>query len=164
MNLFQKQQNTSGYTSIPDASAADDETAVVSRGTPQSTTTRTMDRRSPKWIMVATSVLGMKMMLMVTGGSVWMLQTTDGGLTTTAMECNRDNGVHCCKKMSSADCKKRYRPDKSQYRNDLDKFCIPINGYGGVCHKGAGTDPDCCTDKDQGTFHFHIIPGQSSCT
>ena len=39
MNIFQKHQNTSGYNSIPDAIAADDETAAVPLGTPVYATT-----------------------------------------------------------------------------------------------------------------------------
>ena len=55
MNLFQKQQTTSGYISIPNA-IADDETAAVqvSLGMP---------------IVI---VAGMMMMLVVAGGAVWM--------------------------------------------------------------------------------------------
>ena len=150
MNLFQKQQNTSRYTSIPDGSAADDETAVVPRGTPQSTTTMTMDRRSPTWIMVATSVLGMMMILVVTGGLIWMLQTTDGGLSTTAVERNKDNSYRCCKDNSSADCKMVY----IGFGLTGTRKCVADHGYGGHCHRGAGIGgANCCNDKDQGTWY-----------
>ena len=149
MNLFQKQQNTSRYTSIPDGSAADDETAVVPRGTPQSTTTMTMDRRSPTWIMVAI-VAFMMMMLVVTGGSVWMLQTTDGGLSTTAVERNSDNSYRCCKDNSSADCKMVY----IGFGLTGTRKCVADHGYGGHCHRGAGIGgANCCNDKDQGTWY-----------
>jgi len=147
MNLFQKQQKTSGYKTIPDARAADEETAAVLFGTiirSPSTMTMTTDHRSPKWIMV-TSVLGMMMMLVVTGGLVWMLQTTDGGLTTTAVERNRYNvGFSCCKKQSSNECFFNHDP--------MTAGCRAKNGYDGTCHKGmVGTT--CCTDKDQGTYY-----------
>ena len=149
MNLFQKQQNTSRYTSIPDGSAADDETAVVPRGTPQSTTTMTMDRRSPTLIMVAI-VAFMMMMLVVTGGSVWMLQTTDGGLSTTAVERNKDNSYRCCKDNSSADCKMVY----IGFGLTGTRKCVADHGYGGHCHRGAGIGgANCCNDKDQGTWY-----------
>ena len=51
MNLFKKHQNTSGYKIIPNAIAADDETAAVPFGTtirPPSTTTMTMGRHFSK--------------------------------------------------------------------------------------------------------------------
>ena len=82
MKLFQKHQNTIGYNSIPNAIAADDdETAAVPLGTPPPTK-MTMGRRS-SWLLAI--VAGMIMMiLVVAGGTVWILETTDGGLTTAA--------------------------------------------------------------------------------
>ena len=83
MNLFQKQPNTSGYTSIPEA-IADDDTAVVlvSTITPSPPTAMTMDRRSSKRMMMA-FVAGTMLVLMVAGtGAVWMMQ--DGSSDTTA--------------------------------------------------------------------------------
>jgi len=99
MNLFQKQQKTSGYASIPNAIADDEETA----------TTRTMDRRVSRWrttdrrwskgrMLVDGVVATGMMLLLVMGGAVWMRQdggssydhssgsreTADGGRTITA--------------------------------------------------------------------------------
>ena len=119
MNLFQKQQKTSGYNSIPHAIAADDETAAVPVGTTilPPTMTMTMGHYMPKWIMVA-SVLGMMLMLVVTGGSVWMLETTGGGLTAAAEglvvatqldECWGD-GVLCISNGTCGTCCNGYHP------------------------------------------------------
>ena len=125
---------------------------------PFGTKTRTMTtdrRRSSKWL--AFQFAGALLLLVAGGGTVWMLQTTDGGLTTTAVERNRDIlGFSCCKHQSK-ECAKY---------NDANRYgCVGINGYEGVYHQGAsGNDLHCCTDKDKGTFHFHIVPGQSSCT
>ena len=66
MNLFQKQQKTSGYNSIPDA-IADDETAAVSR-------------RSSK---TRIALVAGTMMMLVAGGAVWM-QDESSSYTTTA--------------------------------------------------------------------------------
>merc|ERR1711865_15050 len=134
---------------------ADEETTVVPFGTTVQTST---------WRIAI--VAGMTMIVMA-GGGVLMLQTTDGGLTTTAVEQNGDNlGFSCCKK-NSVECD--YPPEaKWDYCihacYDGPGMCRHINGYDGPCHKGAGDKPYCCTDKDQGTFHFHIDPGKSSCT
>ena len=137
MNLFQKQQKTSGYKTIPDASAADEETTAVSFGTRVQTST---SRRSLTWRIAI--VAGMTMIVMA-GGAVLMLQTTDGGLTTTAVERNRDTGYRCCKKTTTTDC---------VYYGGSDE-CFPINYYGGDCHVALYTN-DCCTDKEHGTLYF----------
>ena len=66
---IKQQQTTSGYNSIPDAIAADDETAAVPFGTtllPTSTTTN----RSSKWNMVAIVAFMMMLLLAVAGGTV----------------------------------------------------------------------------------------------
>ena len=68
---IKQQQTTSGYNSIPDAIAADDETAAVPFGTtllPTSTTTN----RSSKRMMMAIVALMMMLLLVVTAGTVWM--------------------------------------------------------------------------------------------
>ena len=73
MNLFQKQQNTSGYTSIPNdntATAAADDTAVL-LGTsifPTTKRTTTMGRRSLTWMVAI--VVGM--MMLAAGGTIWL--------------------------------------------------------------------------------------------
>ena len=64
MNLFQKQRNISGYTSIPNdntTTAAADDTAVTTR-------TTTMDHRSLTWMVAI--VLGM--MMLAAGGTIWL--------------------------------------------------------------------------------------------
>ena len=100
MNLFQKQPKTSGYNTIPNTIAVDDETAAVPLGTtllsPSTTTTR--GRRSSKRRRIASVAAGMMLLvMMVAGGTVWMrqddglsynyssgsLETEDGSLTTT---------------------------------------------------------------------------------
>ena len=91
MNLFQKQQTTtSGYTSIPDAIAGDDETAAVPLGTPPSPMMMTRACRVLKWRMMVAIVAGMMMMmLVVAAGTVWMLPDvssyghSSGSLETT---------------------------------------------------------------------------------
>jgi len=83
MNLFQKQQTTtSGYTSIPEARAADDdETMAVPFGT--KTRTMTTDRRrSSKWL--AFQFAGALLLLVVGGGTVGMLETNDVDGTATS--------------------------------------------------------------------------------
>ena len=91
MNLFQTPQKTSGYNTIPDASAdasaAEDDTTAVSvpLGTTllsPSSTTMTMGRRLSKGRRIAI-VAGIMLLLMVVGGTVWM---GDGGITTTTAE------------------------------------------------------------------------------
>ena len=72
MNLFQKQQKTSEYTSIPNASADDDATAAVPLRL-------SMSDRSSKWSFIAI-VAGVIMML-AAGGTIVLLETTDGGRT-----------------------------------------------------------------------------------
>ena len=145
MTLFQKQQKTNGYKTIPDASAAD-KTAAVPFGTMVQTSTC---RRSSTWRIAI--VAGMTMIVMA-GGAVWMLQTTDGGLTTTAVERIRDNvgGDSCCKKKSK-ECE-RYEVTTQGYF-DLGYRCKTRKGYDAVCHMGAGVDPSCCTDEYYGTFY-----------
>lgn len=95
MNLFQKQQTTSGYISIPN-DIADDETAAVqvSLGMPSPlTTTTTMDRRlSKRMLAIAAGIL---MVLMVVGGAVLL---RDGGITTAA------EGLVVAKRAHSAPC------------------------------------------------------------
>ena len=150
MNLFQKQQTTtSRYTSIPDASADDDETAAVSvpLGTTirsPSTMTMTMDHRS--WMWLAFQFAGALLLLVAGGGTVWMLQTTDGGLTTTAMERNSDNtgSVQCCRKQDAINCEYMF-----------SGYCKvnPTNGYKGSCHvdiQGNG----CCVEEEVGIQHW----------
>ena len=70
MNLFQKQQKTSRYNSIPDASA-DEDTAV-----PIGTTIL-----PPMWWMV---VVVAGMMLLTGCGTVWLLPDVGSSYTTTA--------------------------------------------------------------------------------
>ena len=142
MNLFQKHQKTSGYKTIPDARAADEETTAVPFGTTVQTST---SRRSSTWRIA--NVAGM-MMIVMAGGAILMLQTMDGGLMTTAVARIRDNlGLVCCKKQSD-ECGKHkgfaaalYCPSK-------------VKGSGIKCHIGIGTQPDCCIKEDQGTFGF----------
>ena len=97
MHLFQKQQNTSGYNSIPNAIATDDATAAA---VPFGTTIRspspmmmTLSQRSKRMVAIAAG------MLLVTGGvAVWLqedgsyfrssggsLATEDGSITTDVM-------------------------------------------------------------------------------
>ena len=84
MNLFKKEQNTSGYNTIPDAIAAGDETAAVPLGITILPPTMTiMDRRSSKKMMLALAA-GV-MLIVLAGGTVLMLaKTLDGGRTTTS--------------------------------------------------------------------------------
>ena len=60
MNLFQKQQTTSGYASIPNA-IADNETATVPLGTTivprPATTTMTSGHRAKLWMAIAAGLL-----------------------------------------------------------------------------------------------------------
>ena len=72
MNLFQKQPKTSEYTSIPNASAADDEPAAVPLRT-------TRSDRSSTWSFIAI-VAGMIMML-TAGGTIVLLEKNDAGHT-----------------------------------------------------------------------------------
>ena len=97
MNLFQKQQNTIRYNSIPNA-IADDETAAVPLGTtllPPSKTT--MGHRLSKRIAI---VAGVMMLLTMAGGTVWMMPY--GGIMTAAAwhppRCASDYGKNtpCC--------------------------------------------------------------------
>ena len=77
MNLFQKQQTTSEYTRIPNASAVDDdETATVLLGT---TTTIIGHRSKGSMALVA----GIMLLLLVAVGTVGRLERNDAGRTTT---------------------------------------------------------------------------------
>ena len=80
MNLFQKQQKTSRYNSIPDA-IADDKTAAVPFGTPPSSTTVIMGHRSSTGRVAF--VAGMLLLLVVLGGGA--VGMTEGGRTTTTI-------------------------------------------------------------------------------
>ena len=113
MNLFQKQQKTSRYNSIPDASA-DEDTAV-----PIGTTIL-----PPTWWMVAI-VAGM--MLLVAGcGAVWMLPDADDSCvpavgtfsgTSTTTSDGKDNPFETCFQYGNYD---KYCWTKSWFASDDD--------------------------------------------
>jgi len=144
MNLFQKQQKTSGYKTIPDARAADEETTAVPFGT--KTRTMTTDRRrSSKWL--AFQFAGALLLLVAGGGTVWMLQTTDGGLTTTAVDpiTTRGGAITAASLMMS---------------NDDDSTCV----------KSAGTFDSqkdycfTCGSKKEGTLGYCWNSQRPQCT
>ena len=143
MNLFQKHQKTSGYNTIPDG-IAEVETAAVPVGSTLLPPTMTMTTMSKTRIVL---VAGMTMMLVAGGGTLWMRETTDDGLTTTAVERNRSTGKQCCKKKS---------PNHCEYTGYvIGKHCKATNGYTGECYRGMGTsNDDCCDENDRGTFYL----------
>ena len=74
MNLYQKQQNTIRYNSIPDAIADDDKTAAVPLGTTilsPTMTTMTRRHRSSKWMLAIVAIM-MLLLVVLAGGTVWL--------------------------------------------------------------------------------------------
>ena len=141
MTIFKPQQKTSGYNTISDG-IAEDETAAVPFGTTVQTSSSTStSRRSSTWRIAI--VAGLTMIVMA-GGAILMLQTTDGGLTTTAVERNRVGKTSCCKKRSD---------NKTQCHYDNEFKCSVIKGYGGTCHRGMGFNTNCCIGEELGVYH-----------
>ena len=162
MKLSQKQQNTIGYHSIPNAIAADDdETATVPLGTPPSTT-MTIDRRLSKWRMMVAIVAGMMMILLVVAAdTVWMLQdvssydhssgsleTTDGDRKTIA------EGLIIA--VPPIDPKDNICfPASGAFGGVSTTTCLPNSDPFETCYQYGSYDKYCWTKSFFDTFGFH---------
>ena len=148
MNLFQKQQKTSRYNSIPDASA-DDDTAVPIDST----------LLPPMWWMVVVVVAGM--MLLTGCGTVWLLPDVGSSYTTTAeglivaTEGNDDScvpagGTFSGTSTTTSDGEDGHFETCFQYGN-VDKYCWTKSWF--ASDFGGGNWLQCDPDPRDGQWN-----------